>query len=552
MSTWPTAEVALPGHPAGVLDLAERLATVSAGLLRLTALVRAAAAADWHGVAATAFRQLVTLDAEAMGRAGAVLAQASEHLRHHAGVLRRARADVEGALLLDPLAAWDAPDVAEQRRALVRETVAEARRRVAVSAAEAAPALHAAARLAPAEPSAARRAVERAWARSREVSVGAVETSGVLLATAARFTAGRAVVDPVGYAADCVGQARGTLTQAQHPRRLARAVLDLDTFEESPSLWIGHLLPTAALGAASGAAGVATRSSSLTVRALSRTPGPRGAALREAVAGRAAYGRSGLRARDLRSVAGPPSRLGSVSYLPREAAAVGTAMARDGAWAETHLTPRVERAMHRAGGLRVGEAHAVKQAASLRRKLADEVARPELDSTTAGQRVNDTVRYTVVFGDDAYVEGAVRTIEQLRGQGFELAQAKSSWGGPRYQGLNLVWHDQQTGRLFEVQVHSPGSWDATVRTHPDYELYRDRGAWPALKAFLGRRIAAEYAAVGRPRDIADLPRRLSALGLDTAPVTTAPLLTTLDARRLLHQTGAGVLVPGAAGTGSPG
>ena len=79
-----------------------------------------------------------------------------------------------------------------------------------------------------------------------------------------------------------------------------------------------------------------------------------------------------------------------------------------------------------------------------------------------------------------------------------------------------MWHDQQTGRLFEVQVHSPGSWDATVRTHPDYELYRDRGARPALKAILERRIAAEYAAVPRPRDVADLPRRLAALGLDTA------------------------------------
>jgi hypothetical protein len=329
-------------------------------------------------------------------------------------------------------------------------------------------------------------------------------------------------------------------------------VLDLDTFEESPALWVGHLLPTAALGAASGAGGVATRSSSVTVRTLSRLPGARGAALREAMTGRAAYGRSGLRARDLRSVAGPPSRLGSITPLPREAAAAATAMARDGVWAETHLTPRVEQAMHRAGGTRVGAAHAVKQAPSLRRKVGDEIAAAGGDPTSVGQRVDDTVRYTAVFADDAYVEGAVRTIDELRQQGFELARAKSTWGGRRYQGLNLVWHDPQTGRLFEVQVHSPGSWDATVRTHPDYELYRDRGCGPALKAYLERRIAAEYAAVPRPHDIADLPRRLAELGLDTAPVATAPLLTTLDARRVLHQTGGGALVPGSAGPASRG
>ncbi|HEX3005951.1 MAG TPA: hypothetical protein VHO27_17195, partial [Angustibacter sp.] len=392
--------LALSGDSRGVDELAERLHTVSSGLLRLAALVRVTAAADWHGVAATAFRQLVTLDADAMGRAGAVLAQASEHLRHHAVVLRSSRAEVERALLLDRLAAGGPPDVAERRHAMVRGVVEEARRRVAASAAAAAPALHAAARLAPAEPSAARRALERAWARSREVSVGAIESSALLLTTAARFSTGRALLDPVGYTRDAVEQAHATVSQARHPGQLARSALDLDTLEESPSLWVGHLLPTAALGAASGGGAVATRSSSVTVRALSRVPGTRGAALRDAVAGRAAFGRSGLRARDLRAVAGPPSRLGSVIPVPREAAAVGTAMARDGAWAEVHLTPRVERAMHEAGGARVGEAHAVKQADSLRRKLAEKVASPDLDPTSAGAGVNDTVRYTVVFGDD--------------------------------------------------------------------------------------------------------------------------------------------------------
>jgi hypothetical protein len=549
VSTWPTVGVVLPGDPAAVVAIADRLDLVSAGLLRLAGLVRVAAAADWRGVSATTFRQLVTLDAEGMGRAGAVLAQASEHLRHHAGVLRRAQADVERALLLDRQARWESPDLAEVRRAAVRQLVEDSRRRVTASAAECASALLGAARLAPAEPSAARRFVERAWARSREVSVGAVESSAQLALLAARFSLGRAVTDPLGYVADSAEQARAELALGRHPTQLARTVLDVDTFDESPALWVGHLAPTAALGAVSGAGAVATRSSSLSVRVLSRAPGARAAALREAVVGRADYGRSGLRVRDLRPVAGPPSRLGTVIHLPRETAAVGTAMARDGAWAEAHLTPRVERAMRGAGGVRVGEAHAVKQADSVRRKLADDLAAPHLTTTTAALKVNDTVRYTVVFDDDAYVEGALRTVHQLRTQGFGLAQAKSSWGGPRYQGLNLVWHDRETGRLFEVQVHSPGSWDATVRTHPDYELYRDRGVPPSLKAMLERKIAAEYAAVPRPTDVADLPRRLAALGLDTAPATTAPLLTTIDARRVLHEAASGSLLPGSTATG---
>lgn len=558
------AHAGVPGVPHRVGQAAEQLEQISAGLLRLAAVVRGAAALDWHGVAATGFRQLVTVDAEPIGRAGAAMAQAAEHLRVHETVLRRAQDDAELAVQLDRRAAWasqqwrvsaasSGPDPGDALRERSRQLLADARRRVALSAGAAAEGLGRASQLAPAEPDPVRRLITREWEKSRELSIGVLESTAGLLVLAARFSEGRAVADPRGYLADAGVQASTLFTLVKEPGLLLRSVLDLDTLEDSPSRWVGHALPTAALAAASGGTAVATRSSSLTVRAMARIPGERTAALRASVEGRTAYGRSGLRARDLRSTAGPASRIGTIIDLPRNTAAVGAAMARDGAWAEAHISPRVEQAVTTSGGVRVGAEHSLKQVASVRRKLADDLQQPGVTSSAAGRSVNDTVRYTVVHTDGEYVSGAVRTIEALRGQGFELAQAKSSWGGPRYQGLNLVWHDPGTGRLFEVQVHSPGSWDATVRTHPDYELYRDRGINRVWKALLGQRIAAEYAVVPRPFGIDGLPERLRALGVDTTPQASVPRLVSTDPLRVLHRLAAvAPVAPGVPSTGPAG
>jgi hypothetical protein len=557
------ARAAVPGVPHRVVEAAAQLEQISVGLLRLAGVVRAAAEFDWHGVAATAFRQLVGLDVEPIARAGALMAQAADHLRGHARVLRAAQDDAEVAVQLDRRAAlasqqWRSsaptpgPDPGEALRARSRQVVADARRRVAASGAAAAEALRAVARLAPAEPDPVHRALARAWEQSRELSTGTVESSLALAVLAVRFSPERAVSDPRGYLSDVHDEASTVFGEVRDPGLLLRSALDLDTLQDSPARWVGHALPTAALAAASGGCAVATRSSSLTVRALARVPGRGADQLRASVQGRAVYGRSGLRARDLRATAGPPSRLGTVIGLPRDAAAVGAAMERDARWASAHITPRVARAAARSGAAQVGGEHAVKQVASVRRKLADDLLQPGAASTSAGRAVNDTVRYTVVHTDGDYVSGTLRTVRELRGEGFELAQAKSTWGGSRYQGLNLVWHDPRTGRLFEVQVHSPGSWDATVRTHPDYELYRDQGVDPARKAHLGRRIAAVYAAVARPRGIDQLPRHLQALGVDTLPLATAPTLLSSDPLRTLHRLAlAGPVAAGVSTTGRP-
>jgi hypothetical protein len=113
----------------------------------------------------------------------------------------------------------------------------------------------------------------------------------------------------------------------------------------------------------------------------------------------------------------------------------------------------------------------------------------------------------------------------MRAHGFTLTTAKNFWGGDRYQGLNLTFHDPATGRPFELQLHTPASWQATVDTHPDYEMLRSEGLDTAQKEFYARRIAARFSTVALPQHVGSLSHQL--VPADCAARMTAPRLRTL-------------------------
>lgn len=526
----------MPGAPARVLTAAEQLETMSAGLLRLAAVVQGLRVADWHGVAAAAFHELVQVDDGALGRAGAVMAQAADHLRRHATALAAAQRQADDAVHLDLRAAATSPDSGLALRAEAECLLTRARTAVQRSAALAAEGLRAATALAPERPGLLGRQLARAHERQRQVATGVVESGLDLLGLGATFAPSRLLTDPSGLLADVVAAGEASARLLVHPRQAASVALDLPTWRDDRSRWVGHALPGLALGIGTGGAAVAARPATLTARALAAVPTTRGAALRAAIRDRPGFGRSALRAADARRYTSAPSPLGSVIELPAAAHAVSRAVARDAAWAEPRTTPRIERVATDVGARRVGATTVLKGQVSLNRKLADELATAGAGArvTRVAARVNDTLRYTLVYPDEAYVGQSLRTVERLRAQGFDLAQAKSTWGGSRYQGLNLTLGDRVTGRLVEVQLHTAESWAATVRTHEAYEVFRDAGVDPAVKRRLEQQIAAEYAAVPRPPGVERLKAALHGLGTDTDAVSSPGTVLAPDPRRLLR------------------
>lgn len=537
----------VPGRPERVQQVADQLQQMSDGLLRLAAVLQSMSGLRWSGLAARKMSDLASTDAEPFAAAGALMAQSADHLRQHARVLAAAQARADDAVALDlraatlvsggfgsQTAAAVASTTALASAAALRETavqeVAAARAQVRASAVLAVEGLRLAARLAPDQPSFASRQLELARSGMRDFNAGAAQTAIGLVGLAARFGTARAAVDPSGWADDAWSTVRSSADLPTHPRRAAAALFDVETWRESRMRWAGGQALGFALGAGAGTvAAPSARAATIPARLLATTGGARGAALAMAIRERPAFGRSALRAADVRRWASKPSPLGTVSRLPAVPRAVAAATARDAAWAARRTTPRIQRVADRLGAQRVGAGTVLKGPDSLRRKLGDQMRlAPGRSPAATAARIDDALRYTLVFPDDGYVAGAVRTVQALRAEGFDLAAAKSAWGSPRYQGVNLVLSDPATGRLLEVQVHTPSSWDATKSTHGDYELYRDAGVAPLHKAQLERAIGSTYATVPRPPGIEHLRAALTGLGRDVEAVSGPGRLVPTD------------------------
>lgn len=125
----------------------------------------------------------------------------------------------------------------------------------------------------------------------------------------------------------------------------------------------------------------------------------------------------------------------------------------------------------------VGLDKSLKSEFSLKRKLAAELQEnPGWTADDVLGHMKDTVRYTMATPPEHYA-GAVRhAVQNLEARGFEnvkFPDHQKAWGDPGgYKGLNTAWRDPTTGQVFELQFHTPQSFDAKEAAHRIYEMKR--------------------------------------------------------------------------------
>ncbi|HYZ07659.1 MAG TPA: hypothetical protein VE709_03500 [Pseudonocardiaceae bacterium] len=151
---------------------------------------------------------------------------------------------------------------------------------------------------------------------------------------------------------------------------------------------------------------------------------------------------------------------------------------------------------------------------SLKRKLVTDLAEnPDLSLNEAITGLRDSVRYTIEVPPTNYADGVVRAVDDLRARGFENVTWKPTWDTPdSYKGVNSTWRDPATGRVFEVQFHTPDSFAAKMATHELYEAQRV----PGVSAEEVARLRAEQGEIFRRVDVPPGTERLTALGDDLA------------------------------------
>jgi hypothetical protein len=120
------------------------------------------------------------------------------------------------------------------------------------------------------------------------------------------------------------------------------------------------------------------------------------------------------------------------------------------------------------------EKFALKSPDRFKEKLAKMIERrPDATVTELAEEIHDGIRYTFIFDPEHYTDQTQRACSSLAGDGYELIRRANRWGGGEYKGVNTRWDDPHSNQSFEVQFHTPESWEAKQRTHETYEKIED-------------------------------------------------------------------------------
>ncbi len=159
-----------------------------------------------------------------------------------------------------------------------------------------------------------------------------------------------------------------------------------------------------------------------------------------------------------------------------------------GTYKDSGLTPamrRVEAQLEHGHLVPETEKFALKSADRFKEKLAKLITRnPDKSSDELAKEVHDNIRYTYLFDDEHYFEAIWQAHSALEDHGYELEVRRNSWDNPEYKGVNTRWRDREHDLRFEVQFHTPSSWDAKQRTHGAYERIADPRTPPRERARL--------------------------------------------------------------------
>jgi hypothetical protein len=173
-----------------------------------------------------------------------------------------------------------------------------------------------------------------------------------------------------------------------------------------------------------------------------------------------------------------------------------------GNYGEAGITPamrRIEAELEHGTLVPDTERFALKSPDRFKEKLAKALgAEPDTSPADLASTVHDGIRYTFTFDERHYSDGVRQAERELGAGGFELTGRKPNWRGTEYKGINSQWCDSHSGQLFEVQFHTPESWDAKQRTHDAYERIECPSTSPQERSRLGKFQREVVAAVRTP------------------------------------------------------
>lgn len=122
----------------------------------------------------------------------------------------------------------------------------------------------------------------------------------------------------------------------------------------------------------------------------------------------------------------------------------------------------------------------------------------------------DALRYTVLLATERYTAAVKAAMARFAEKGMEANELKNFWpGGDNYQGINDVFQiavsKSPSGKmLFEIQFHTPESFESKMNSHKFYETFRSSND-PMLKLTNWKALCAAAKKVPLPDGVLQIP-----------------------------------------------
>ena len=123
----------------------------------------------------------------------------------------------------------------------------------------------------------------------------------------------------------------------------------------------------------------------------------------------------------------------------------------------------------------VGLEHRIKSKESLTRKILTDAHDMEVSPEEAAGTIGDVLRYTLCIDEDQYIPIVDKSLRTLEENHIKVVKFKNRWGGDGYKGINMNLTTAD-GFLFELQLHTPASFEAKELEHANYEIARSETA----------------------------------------------------------------------------
>ncbi len=180
----------------------------------------------------------------------------------------------------------------------------------------------------------------------------------------------------------------------------------------------------------------------------------------------------------------------------------------EGNYGEAGITPamrRIEGELEHGSLVPDTERFALKSPDRFKEKLAKLIERyPDQDAGVLAGAIHDGIRYTFLFDAEHYSSGVAEVSQKLADHGYDLRLTNPSWKSDEYRGVNTRWFDSEHDVLFEVQFHTPESWEGKQKTHDIYEKLSDTRTPPQERAQLEREQRQISAAIPVPPGAVDI------------------------------------------------